>query len=55
MLKEIFHDYLKVLKFTRICIENHPSVTKWQKLFFSIYKSFQVSAAVAIATFETDG
>ena len=39
MLKEIFHDSLKILKFTRICVENHSSVTGWQKLFFS-YKSF---------------
>ena len=37
---------------TRICIENHASVTGWQKLFFS-YKCFQLLAAVAIATFET--
>ena len=39
MLKEIFHDSLKISKFTRICVENHSSVTGWQKLFFS-YKSF---------------
>ena len=39
MLKEIFHDSLKISKFTRICMENHSSVTGWQKLFFS-YKSF---------------
>ena len=32
-------------------MENHASVTGWQKLFFS-YKCFQLSAAVAIATFE---
>ena len=38
MLKEIFHDSLKISKFTRICMENHSSVTGWQKLFFS-YKS----------------
>ena len=29
MLKEIFHDSLKILKFTRICMENHSSVTGW--------------------------
>ena len=39
MLKEIFHESLNILKFTRICMENHLSVTGWQKLFFS-YKSF---------------
>ena len=33
------------------CMENHASVTGWQKLFFS-YKCFQLSAAVANATFE---
>ena len=32
-------------------MENHASVTGWQKLFFS-YKCFQLLAAVAIATFE---
>ena len=32
MLKEIFHDSLKISKFTRICMENHSSVTGWQKL-----------------------
>ena len=30
---------------------NHESVTGWQKLFF-LYKCLQLSAAVAIATFE---
>ena len=34
MLKQIFHDSLKTSKFTRICRENHSSVTGWQKLFF---------------------
>ena len=33
-------------------MENHASVTGWQKLFFS-YKCFQLPAAIAIATFET--
>ena len=32
-------------------MENHASVTGWQKLFLS-YKCFQLSAAIAIATFE---
>ena len=36
MLKEKFHDSLKVSKFTRIRMENHSSVTGWQKLFFLI-------------------
>ena len=36
MLKEIFHDRLKTSKFMRICMENHSSVTGWQKLFFLI-------------------
>ena len=39
MLKEIFHDSLKISKFTRICVKNHSSLTGWQKLFFS-YKCF---------------
>ena len=55
MLKEIFHEKsFENLEITRICMENHASVTGWQKLFFS-YKCFQLSAAVAIATFETYG
>ena len=37
-----------------ICMENHASVTGWQKLFFS-YKCFSLLAAVAIATFEIYG
>ena len=36
ILNEIFHDSLKISKFTRICMENHSSVTWWQKLFFLI-------------------
>ena len=38
----------------RICMGNHESVTGWQKLFF-LYKCLQLSAAVAVATFETNG
>ena len=34
-----------------ICMENHWSVTVWQE-FFNPYKSFSLSAAVAIFTFE---
>ena len=51
MLKEIFHDSFENFEITRICMENHASVTGWQKLFFS-YKCFQLLAAIAIATFE---
>ena len=54
MLKEIFHDNMKTSKFTRICMENHSSVAGWQKFFVS-YKSFKLSAAVTIATFEIYG
>ena len=54
MLKERFNNILKILEFTWICMENHTSVTGWQKLFLS-YKCFQLSAAVAIATFEIYG
>ena len=54
MLKEIFHDSFENFEITRICMENHASVTGWQKLFIS-YKCFQLLAAVAIATFETYG
>jgi len=35
-------------------MENHASVTGWQKLFFS-NKRFQLLAAIAIATFEIYG
>ena len=51
MLKEIFHDSFENFEITRICMENHARVTGWQKLFFS-YKCLQLSAAVAITTFE---
>ena len=51
MLKEIFHDIFENFDTTRICVENHASVTGWQKLFFS-YKCFQLSEAFAIANFE---
>ena len=44
---------MTVLKMSnlRICMGNHESVTGWEKLFF-LYKCLQLSAAVAIATFE---
>ena len=35
----MLRDSLKISKFTRICMENHLSVTGRQKWFFS-YKSF---------------
>ena len=54
LLKEIFHESFENFESTRICVENHASVTGWQKLFFS-YKCFQLSAAFAIATFEIYG
>ena len=38
MLKEIFHNSLKIAEFTRCCTENYSSLTGWQELFFS-YKS----------------
>ena len=50
-VKEIFHDSLKILKFTRICMANHSGVTGWQKLLFSC-KSLKFSAAIAITTVE---
>ena len=37
MIKEIFHESFENFEITtRICIENHASVTGWQKLFFLI-------------------
>ena len=33
MFKVIFHDSLKISKFTMICMENHLSMPGWQKLF----------------------
>ena len=51
MLKKIFHETFENFKITRICMENHASVTGWQTLFFS-YKCFKLSAAIAIAAFE---
>ena len=54
MLKEIIHDSFENFEIKRICMENHASVTGWQKLFIS-YKCFQLWAAVTIATFEING
>ena len=51
LLKEIFHESCENFEITRICMENHASMTGWQKLFFS-YKCFKLSVAVAIANFE---
>ena len=49
MLKEIFHDSFENFEITRVYIENHASMTGWQKLFLIQYRCFQLSAAVAIA------
>ena len=54
MLKEIFHNSFENFEITRICMENDARLTGWQKLFFP-YKCFQLSAAVAITTFEIYG
>ena len=54
MLEEIFYGSFENFEITRICMEDHASLTGWQKSFFS-YKCFQLSAAVAIATFEMYG
>ena len=48
-----FRDFQTVVKyfvseFTRSRMENHPSVTGWQELFFS-NKSFSFPAAVAVS------
>ena len=32
-VKERFNEGLKILEFTRICMENHASVTGWQNYF----------------------
>ena len=45
-IKERFNERLKISKFTRNCMENHSSVTRWQELF---------SAAFTIASFEIYG
>ena len=34
MIKKIFHESSENLEITRICMENHASMTGWQKLFF---------------------
>ena len=36
MLKEIFHESFENFETTRICVENHASVTGWQKLLLLI-------------------
>ena len=38
MLEEIFHDSFKISTFTRICMENHLSVTMWQESIISSVK-----------------
>ena len=54
MLKEIFYDSFENFEITRICMDNHASLTGWRKLFLS-NKCFQLSATVEIATFELYG
>ena len=54
MLKAIFHEGFENFQITKICMENHASVTGWKKLFFP-HKCFLLSATVAIATFEIYG
>ena len=49
MVKEIFRNSFENFETTRICMENHASVTGWQKFFFS-YKCLHLSAAIAIVT-----
>ena len=51
MVKEIFHETFENFEITRICMENHASVTGWQTLFFS-YKCFLLLVAIAVAAFE---
>ena len=51
MLKKIFNETFENFEITRICMENHASVTGWQTLFFS-YKCFKLLVAIAIAAFE---
>ena len=55
MLKEIFQDSFENFENTRIYMENHASMTGWQKLFLIHYRRFQISAAIAIAAFEIYG
>ena len=51
MLKEIFHDSLKISKY---CNDSYgkPFKGDWLARVVFPYKSFEISAAVAIATFE---
>ena len=51
MLKKIFNETFENFEITRICMENHASVTGWQTLFSS-YKCFKLLVAIAIAAFE---
>ena len=51
---DLMNESFENFEITRICMENHASMTGWRKLFFS-YKCFQLSAAVANATFKMHG
>ena len=52
MLKEIFNESFENFETTRICVENHVSVTDWMAKVVFLIQSFQLSVAFAIATFE---
>ena len=36
MLKEIFHDSFEIFEITRICMENHTSMTEWIQMLPTI-------------------
>ena len=56
MLKKIFNDSLKILKFTRICIETTQAWLDGKSCFSHTNPSTSnFSAAVAIAAFEIYG
>ena len=40
MLKKIFHDSFENFEITRICMENHASVTGWQNLIQQMLPTF---------------
>ena len=46
--KELLHESFENFEISRICMENHASVTGWQKLFFS-YKCFHHALIVSLA------
>ena len=54
MFEEIFHDSLKMSKFTRICMETHSGVTMWQKLFFLYKSNFRRLLQSLLLTYTTE-